>query len=446
MHLPSAPAGRPAWARCLAAERRTACGRRSRLEPNRSAESVAVDPCVGLRRPPSVHVNVTLLQFSVTAQTICRDANLLCELSLSRRLRGGIHLPPVAENMACAQPRTLNHDAKRRIARCVARFVPDEASLFFGIGTTPEQCAHALMQKQHQRVMTNNLTAALALSRDPSCELTIAGGRLRNLDRDVVAGEAHGFFRGSAVDIGIYGVGAVGGVGDDGSPLDFGHVEARMRSELVSHRRQRSLVVDRSKFGRGATVKSGHITDAAIAFAGSEKFRPPYANGCCRPAFGSSSPRPLVSLSHLPTGRCRRRADGHAGLCGCHPPQHRGLDERAAIDQHDDLRRGDADPVFAQRISQQHGVVRPFGRRHVQARPDLTCKRLGQPLRGGDWLRQWRSSRDHDQRGEGRPPRVGSTHFPCRPEPGAGNQPDDAARVAAETCSTRPSWAAALDM
>lgn len=207
------------------------------------------------------------LQFSVTAQTIRRDVNVLCERGLCRRLHGGIDLPPVVENMAYAQRQVLNHDAKRHIARCVARFVPDEASLFFGIGTTPEQCAHALAQKRHLRVMTNNINAALALSRNPSCELTIAGGRLRNLDRDVIAGEAHGFFRSFAVDIGIYGV---GGVGDDGSLLDFNHDEARMRSELVSHCRQRFLVLDHSKFGRGATVKSGHISDATIVFTDSE--------------------------------------------------------------------------------------------------------------------------------------------------------------------------------
>ncbi|ODV11796.1 MAG: DeoR family transcriptional regulator [Rubrivivax sp. SCN 70-15] len=202
-------------------------------------------------------------QFGVTTQTIRRDVNLLCERGLCRRRHGGIDMPPVAENMAYAQRQVLNHDAKLRIARCVACLVPDEASLFLGIGTTPEQCARALVHKRHLRVMTNNLHAALALSCNPSCELTIAGGRLRNLDCDVIAGEAHGFFRSFAVDIGIYGV---GGVGDDGSLLDFDHDEAHMRGELERHCRQRFLVLDRSKFGRGATVRAGHITEASVVF------------------------------------------------------------------------------------------------------------------------------------------------------------------------------------
>jgi 3',5'-cyclic AMP phosphodiesterase CpdA len=47
--------------------------------------------------------------------------------------------------------------------------------------------------------------------------VTIAGGRLRNLDSDVIVGESHGFFARFAVDIGTYGV---GGVAEDGGRLD----------------------------------------------------------------------------------------------------------------------------------------------------------------------------------------------------------------------------------
>lgn len=135
--------------------------------------------------------------------------------------------------------------------------------MFFGIGTTPEQCALALADHSGLRVMTNNLNAALALSRSSSCEITVAGGRLRNLDRDVVAGDAHGFFSRFAVDIGIYGV---GGVAEDGTLLDFSPDEVTMRSELARHCRQRFLVLDHTKFGRGAAVRGGHIAEASVVF------------------------------------------------------------------------------------------------------------------------------------------------------------------------------------
>lgn len=204
------------------------------------------------------------VQLGKTEQTIRRDVNLLCDRGLLRRKHGGVELPPEDENLAYPARQVLNIEAKRRIAELVAREVPDNASLFFGIGTTPEQCALALTDHPGLRVMTNNLNVAVALSRNPSCEITIAGGRVRNLDRDVVAAEAHGFFSSFAADIGIYGVGAVA---EDGTLLDFGMDEVRMRENLMQHCRQRFLVLDHSKFGRSATVRGGHITEATAVFS-----------------------------------------------------------------------------------------------------------------------------------------------------------------------------------
>ena len=201
--------------------------------------------------------------FGVTTQTIRRDVNALCDRGVCRRRHGGIDVLPEGENIAYPARRILDLDAKRRIAAAVTTCIPAGASLFFGIGTTPEQCALALLDRPNLRVMTNNLNVALALSRNPSCELTIAGGRLRNLDLDVISGEAHGFFSRFAVDIGIFGV---GGVAEDGSLLDFNPDEVLMRNQLAQHCRQRFLVLDHSKFGRGATVRGGHITDATRVF------------------------------------------------------------------------------------------------------------------------------------------------------------------------------------
>lgn len=199
----------------------------------------------------------------VTPQTIRRDVNTLCDRGLCRRRHGGIDVFPEGENITYPERQFLDREAKSSIARRVADDVPEGASLFFGSGTTPEQCAKALVSRRNLRVMTNNLNVVMVLSRNPTCELTIAGGRLRNLDCDVVAGESHGFFSRFSVDIGIYGV---GGVAEDGSLLDFNHDELLMRSELAEHCRQRFLVLDHSKFGRGATVLGGHITEASRVF------------------------------------------------------------------------------------------------------------------------------------------------------------------------------------
>ena len=201
--------------------------------------------------------------YHVSTQTIRRDVNSLCDRGLCRRRHGGVDVLPESENIAYSARKILYREAKQRIARCVTNAVPEGSSLFIGIGTTPEQCAQALADRAHLRVMTNNFNVAQVLSRNPTCEVTIAGGRLRNLDCDVIAGESHGFFARFAVDIGIYGV---GGVSEDGSLLDFNHDEVLMRTELAKYCRQRFLVLDHSKFGRGATVRGGHITEVSCVF------------------------------------------------------------------------------------------------------------------------------------------------------------------------------------
>lgn len=206
-------------------------------------------------------------EFGVTPQTIRRDVNALCNQGLARRRHGGVELPaagdPLGENLAYQARQVLHIEAKRRIAHLVAAQVPPRASLFFGIGTTPEQCALALVERPGLRVMTNNLNVAMLLCRNDGCEITIAGGRLRNRDRDVIGSEAHDFFDRFAVDIGIFGV---GGVASDGTLLDFSLDEVALRRSLARHCRQRFLVLDHSKFGRDATVRGGHITEASAVF------------------------------------------------------------------------------------------------------------------------------------------------------------------------------------
>ena len=201
--------------------------------------------------------------FCVTPQTIRRVVNRLCDYGLLKRRHGGVEPPAPERNLAYQARQVLNLDEKQCIARRLAADIPERASLFFGIGTTPEQCAVALANHAHLKIMTNNLNVAMILCHNPACEITIAGGRIRNQDRDVIAGEAHQFFDRYSVDIGIFGV---GGVAEDGSLLDFSPDEAAMRRSLMQHCRQRYLVLDHSKFGRKATVRSGHLGEASAIY------------------------------------------------------------------------------------------------------------------------------------------------------------------------------------
>lgn len=202
--------------------------------------------------------------FGVTSQTIRRDVNALCEEGLLLRRHGGVDVPPRANpNLLYEDRQILNLDAKRRIAGQVVEAIPDGASLFLGIGTTPEQVAHALIRREGLTVMTNNLNCALVLARAGKALVSVPSGTIRPHDLDIVGPDAAHFFDRFKVDIAIFGV---GGVDADGSLLDFTPEEVQTRLRMLANCRRSFLVLDHSKFGRNASVRGGHIADVSAVF------------------------------------------------------------------------------------------------------------------------------------------------------------------------------------
>lgn len=214
-------------------------------------------------------VSVELLaeKFAVTTQTIRRDINRLSELGLLRRVHGGVDEPATPNNIAYNARKILNLDAKAKIASVVSAEIPDGASLGFSIGTTPEMVAQALDTHEGLKVYTNNINVAIAALKNPLTDVTIAGGRLRHGDRDVLGLQAEKFFKGYKFDIGVFGV---AGVDPDGTLLDFHEDEVSARQAILANCRQSFLVLDHSKFGRHAHVRGGWITDVTKVFVDQE--------------------------------------------------------------------------------------------------------------------------------------------------------------------------------
>jgi DeoR family glycerol-3-phosphate regulon repressor len=214
-------------------------------------------------------VEVLARKFGLTAQTIRRDLNTLCDHSLVRRRHGGVEQPPETGNLTYGSRQILARRAKQAIAREVARHVPNGASVTFSIGTTPELAAEALLRHDRLRVFTNNLNIAMLTCSNPTFEVFIAGGRLRNGDRDILGIGMENFLSSYMVDIGIYGV---AGVDENGTLLDFYEEEVRARELIRQNSRATFLVLDESKFHRAAYVRGGHIKDATKVFCDA---RPP---------------------------------------------------------------------------------------------------------------------------------------------------------------------------
>ena len=207
--------------------------------------------------------------FGLTTQTIRRDLNTLCDHGLARRRHGGIESSVKSENLTYESRQILARGAKEAIAREVARHIANGSSLAFSVGTTPQIVAETLLTHDSLRVFTNNLNIAMLSCGNPTFEVNIVGGRLRNSDRDILGPGMESFLSSYMVDVGIYGV---AGVAEDGTLLDFHEEEVRARRLIRENSRETFLVLDHTKFERSAHVRGGNIGEATKVFCDA---RPP---------------------------------------------------------------------------------------------------------------------------------------------------------------------------
>ncbi len=216
-----------------------------------------------VRQQGFVSIEALAAHFGVTPQTIRRDINQLCEQDLLRRYHGGAGLPSSVENLAY-QTRQVRHlEEKRRIARLVAAQVPDDASLFLGIGTSTEEVARALLGHRGLRVITNNLHVVNLLSQHETFQVILAGGLVSGREQGVVGEATVEFIARFKVDFGII---AVGGIDEDGALLDFDPRDVQVSQAIIANSRQRFVVADHSKFGRNAMARVGNLTDMDALF------------------------------------------------------------------------------------------------------------------------------------------------------------------------------------
>lgn len=125
-------------------------------------------------------------QFAVSPQTIRRDLNDLAEQKMILRHHGGAALPSSSVNTSWHDRKATQTAEKERIARRVASEIPDGATLFIDIGTTPEAVAHALLDHHDLRIVTNNLNVANTLMVKEDFRIILAGGELRSRDGGII--------------------------------------------------------------------------------------------------------------------------------------------------------------------------------------------------------------------------------------------------------------------
>lgn len=189
-----------------------------------------------------------VVELDVSPQTIRRDLNILAEQDLIRRHHGGAAPSSTAENSDYIERKQFFPSQKSAIAREVAKRIPNGASLFIDIGTTPEAVASALLNHERLRIVTNNIT--------------MAGGSLRK-DGGIIGEATVNFISQFRLDFGILGISAID---LDGSLLDYDYHEVQVKRAIIESSRQTLLATDHSKFSRQAIVRLGELKDVDYLF------------------------------------------------------------------------------------------------------------------------------------------------------------------------------------
>lgn len=194
----------------------------------------------------------------VSTQTIRRDIDKMCEGDDLRRRHGRVELAAQHLNTPFDQRAGTKLAEKRDIGEAAAEMIPDGSTVFISIGSTPLSAARALQRRKGLTVITNNLSAAMALSDEATNRIILPGGEVRLPDRDILGAEVLDLFGRYRAEFGIFGV---AGVADDGSLLEFHAAEVHARETIRQNARTSILVLDSTKFGRLAPAAGENIND-----------------------------------------------------------------------------------------------------------------------------------------------------------------------------------------
>jgi DeoR family glycerol-3-phosphate regulon repressor len=199
--------------------------------------------------------------FDVTPQTMRRDINNLATENRLRRFHGGASAAPSTQNTEYAKRKDMQSPEKARIAQEVAKYIPDQASLFINIGTTNEAIARALLSHSGLKIITNNLHVAAIVSGKEDFEVIIAGGKVRSRDGGIIGEATMDFVQQFRVDYAIIGI---SGIDEDGSLVDFDYQEVRVAQALIHNSRQVVLACDHTKFHRPAMIRLGDLSEIHV--------------------------------------------------------------------------------------------------------------------------------------------------------------------------------------
>lgn len=208
-------------------------------------------------------------RLGVSLETVRRDVRPLTENGSVLKIHGAVGLAGQVGEAPFQRRMRENADAKRQIAREMARLIHDGDSVMLDTGTTTSFVARELLGHRRLTVVTNSSDIARILATVNGNKVYMAGGELRSDSGAAFGVSAIEFIARFSV---IHAIISAGAIDAGAGVMDFDLEEAEFARMMLSRGERSYVVTDHSKFGRRGLVSVagfeaiGHVvTDQPLA-------------------------------------------------------------------------------------------------------------------------------------------------------------------------------------
>ena len=115
-------------------------------------------------------------QFQISVNTLRRDLAVLQERGTVRKVYGGVEAAVVHNLTPMLERYHLRREAKERIGRLAAQFIPDNSTIYIDTGSTTRCVVPNLAEKKRLTLITNSLSALQSASMLPGANIITLGG------------------------------------------------------------------------------------------------------------------------------------------------------------------------------------------------------------------------------------------------------------------------------
>jgi DeoR/GlpR family transcriptional regulator of sugar metabolism len=191
-------------------------------------------------------------EFAISMATARRDLEALAEQGKIQRVHGGAIATREAPPEEPALQRVNDQLAdKQRIGQLAAQLVNNGETVFLGSGTTVQEVARHLVDRQALTVITNSLLVVNTLAGCPNISIIMLGGMLRRSELSLIGHlteQALTDIRADKVILGVRAIDAAQGLMNDYMP------ETMTDRAILRIGREVIVVADHTKCERTSTV------------------------------------------------------------------------------------------------------------------------------------------------------------------------------------------------